>query len=149
MDSGILALVVLAQFHQVTVDPEQIRKEFGANGRDLTPQEVLRAARAVGFRARRATPGVRGLKNEILPAIGVGIEGGFFILARVGEDVNGSVPRVLVQEFIPEALRTVTHEELCRIWTGEAILLVPHSGFSLGRFRPSGSCRVGPVLVEF
>jgi len=92
---------------------------------------------------------LRGLKNGILPAIGIGMEGRFFILARVGEDINGPVPRVLVQEFAPSRLRTVTHEELCRVWTGEAILLAPHSGFSLGRFRPSGNCRIGPSIIEF
>ena len=52
-DTGILALVVLAQFHQIAVDQERIRHEFGNPGTPFTPEDILRTARILGFRARK------------------------------------------------------------------------------------------------
>lgn len=149
MDSGILSLVVLAQYHHIAIDPEQIRRQFNISGCICTPEDILKAAKAIGFRAKQANVGLRGIRNDILPAIGITGNGRYFILARVSEGRDGMPPRVLIQEFSPTALLTVNAEELGRTWTGEAILLVPRSGFTLGRFRPSGNTRMFPLLVDF
>ena len=87
-DSGILALVVLAQFHQIAVDPDRIRHEFGNPGTPFTPENILRAAKTLGFRARKVDSSLDRLSSAILPAIGIDTQGTFFIIAKVARDAH-------------------------------------------------------------
>ena len=43
-DSGLLALVMLARFHEVAADPEQVRHHFGTHGKPLDERDLVRAA---------------------------------------------------------------------------------------------------------
>jgi hypothetical protein len=52
-DIGFISLVVLAQYHQGAIDPERIRHEFTDAGRAYTPDDILCAVKAFGFRAKK------------------------------------------------------------------------------------------------
>lgn len=143
-DSGILALVVLAQYHQIAVEPDKIRHQFGEAGKAFTSTEILRAAKSLGFRAKHVSSSADRLTNQFLPAIGLDKNGNYLIIARVA-DASGETPRkVLIQQIVPSSLHSVTLEELEKIWTGELILLAPRGGlanlnrsFNLRWFLPS------------
>jgi ATP-binding cassette, subfamily B, bacterial HlyB/CyaB len=143
-DSGVIALVVLSQFHQIAVEPDKIRHQFGEADKPFTSTDILRAAKSLSFRAKLINSTADRLTNEFLPAIGLDKKGNYFIIARVGEPVGGASPKILIQELIPSALKSVTLEELEEMWTGELILLAPRGSlaaiqrvFNLRWFLPS------------
>ena len=96
-DSAIIALVTLARYHQVAIDPGRVRHQFGEAGKPFTSLEILRAAKALGFRARlvRSSPGR--LANGFLPAVGLKKDGTYFIIARAGGDGDTADGKVLIQ----------------------------------------------------
>ncbi len=143
-DSAVIALVILARYHQVAIEPDRVRHQFGEAGKPFTSLEILRAATSLGFRARlvRSSPGR--LANGFLPAVGLKKDGTYFIIARVGGGGEAAGGKVLIQEIAPSALRSVSLSELDGLWSGELILLAPRGGlanltrtFNLRWFLPS------------
>ena len=53
-DTGLLCLAMLARYHQVAADPDQLAHEFRADGAPFGVTEILLAARKLDLRARRA-----------------------------------------------------------------------------------------------
>lgn len=148
-DSGILALVVLAQFHQIAVDPGRIRHEFGNPGTPFTPENILRAAKTLGFRARKVDSSPDRLSSSILPAIGIDNQGQFFIIAKVARDEQGALQKVLIQELAPPAVRSISADELLSLWSGTMILLTPRGVFGFGTHRPFNLSWFIPSLVKY
>lgn len=148
-ESGIRALVVLAQFHQIAIDPGRIRHEFGDPGVPFTLEDILRAARAFGFRARKVESSLERLSSGILPAIGVNTQGKFFIIAKIDRDEQGTVQKVLIQELVPPAVRSMSADELLTFWTGTMILLTPRGALGSGAHRPFSLSWFIPSLVRY
>ena len=61
-DTGLLCLAMLARYHQVAADPDQLAHEFRADGAPFGVTEILLAARKLDLRARRAK--VRGSVDD-------------------------------------------------------------------------------------
>lgn len=162
-DSGAQALLTIAQYHQVAAELSQLRHQFANTGQPLGDAELLRAAKALGFKARQASTTVDQLTNAVLPAIAKSCKGQYFIIARVasagsdkfgGNSVNDPASAAFgVEQTIAKALilqpgqlgpREVTVNELSRVWSGEVIFLSRRSGvfeavreFDIGWFIPS------------
>jgi subfamily B ATP-binding cassette protein HlyB/CyaB len=115
MDTGLACLVMLSQFHAVAADPEKLRHEFSRDGQALGVIDILNAAKSVGLVAARRRPSPDRLAMSALPAIAIGKDGGFFILARVDQD------KVLIQEpgaAGPQIIELAAFDET---WSGELI----------------------------
>ncbi|MDQ7990135.1 MAG: type I secretion system permease/ATPase [Candidatus Dactylopiibacterium sp.] len=82
-DSGLQCLVMLARFHALAADAEQLAHEFGAGGAGFGRTEILLAAKKLGLAARCVRPHPARLETTPLPAMAACREGGFIILARV------------------------------------------------------------------
>ena len=52
MDSALACLVMLARFHQVAIEPEQIKHEFASNQGMMTEADVLLAAKKSGLKVK-------------------------------------------------------------------------------------------------
>ena len=113
-DSGLEALVMLLRLHGIPADPGQIRHRFG--GGAIRTREMLRCARDFNLKARIYATKWSRLKNTPLPGIAELRDGGFLLLAKVGEG------KALVQRpgSRPELMTEVQLEAL---WTGELILM--------------------------
>ncbi len=148
-DGGVRALVVLARFHQVALDPGRVRHEFGTPGTPFSPQDIVRAALGSGFRAKIVESSVERLNDAVLPAIGMDTQGGFFILARTARDEQGTVEKVLVQDLSPPKVRSVGTDELKTFWSGSMILLTPRGAFGFGTHRPFNLSWFIPSLVKY
>src|SRR5438105_15894210 len=90
-DTGLSELVMLLRFHGLPVDAEQLRHRFGTGG-PLGIPEMLRCAKEFGLKARAVASQWSRLSRISLPAIAEDREGGFFLLAKVGDD------RVLIHD---------------------------------------------------
>ena len=54
MDSGLSCLVFMARFLRLPVEPDQLRFEAGKTDQHFTAQDVVRAAKRLDLKARRA-----------------------------------------------------------------------------------------------
>jgi subfamily B ATP-binding cassette protein HlyB/CyaB len=82
MDSGLLSLAMIAQLHQVAVDPGQLQHQFAHEGEACSIDELLRAARRLGFKAKSVTLAEDDIESKILPILASSNDGEYFILAR-------------------------------------------------------------------
>lgn len=116
-DTGLMCLVMLARFHNIAASAEQLTHTFAEEGRPLDQAQLLLAAQQLGLKARYARSTAARLVHTPLPAIAFGVDGSFFIIARVDQ---GKVlihnPQVLRQEVLEL-------EALSARWTGELILV--------------------------
>ncbi|BCS53646.1 type I secretion system permease/ATPase [Geobacter sp. SVR] len=130
IDSALACFVMLARFHAVAVEPDQIRHQYGGSGHKLGTTEILLAAKAHGLKARVVTTRFERLDRTPLPAIAETIDGEFVILARVDAD------QVLFQD--PHAGRPLQchRDEWLARWNGRLILFASRASLTgdLARF---------------
>jgi subfamily B ATP-binding cassette protein HlyB/CyaB len=79
-NAGLDAFVFLLQFHGVAVDAGQLRHQYGS---DFGFPEMLRAAKALGLKARAITSDFSRLGRTPLPAIAGDQRGRYFIIGKV------------------------------------------------------------------
>ena len=153
MDSGLESLALVARLHQIAVDVGQLRHQFSQPNQPFTSDDLLLAAKSLGFKAKLSSSTVSQLNNNILPAIGQTQDGQFFILARiedarvaVGEAAANSEPKqkYLIQRPGNKTPEVLGLEELKQLWSGQLVMLAPrhggfgkHQTFNLSWFIPS------------
>lgn len=125
MDSGCQSLVALARMQQIPAEYQQLRHEYGQADAPFTNTDLLRAAKAIGFKARKITSSVKELSNSTLPAIAKSPDGEFFIIAKVSQEDSGQALILYPNEQAP---RQITLEELEAFWMGDLILLTKRGG---------------------
>jgi len=111
LHSGLKCLAALAGFHQVAVDPQQLQANFSAAG-EVTPTDLIRAAREIGFKARIVTFSLNKIQQASLPAIASTKGGQYFIIARLAEEADQSSPKILIHDLSEANPRTISLEEL-------------------------------------
>src|SRR2546423_15142660 len=82
-DAGLAVLVTLLRFHGIGAGAEQIRHQVGRAAVGVS--EMLRVARGFGLKARVCRSSCKRLDKTPLPGIAVLRDGGFLLLAKVGE----------------------------------------------------------------
>ncbi|OAI93322.1 type I secretion system permease/ATPase [Pseudomonas putida] len=116
-DSGLACLVMLARYHNLAVNPEQLLHRFAVgNGRFCTSL-ILQAFKQLGLKARVSNCPVERLRHLPLPAIALDGEGGYFIITKVDGD------QVLLQDPRLTSPQVSTLDALSRRWSGEVILV--------------------------
>ncbi|MDO9007800.1 MAG: ABC transporter transmembrane domain-containing protein, partial [Thiobacillus sp.] len=123
MDTGLTCLVMLARFHQIAADPEQLAHQFKVSGEPLGRPDILLAAKHLGLQAKPVKTTIDRLDRTPLPAMAVDKDGGYFILARFDAD------KALIHDPKAERPEVVTRDELLARWqsadkgqSGELIL---------------------------
>jgi subfamily B ATP-binding cassette protein HlyB/CyaB len=141
-DTGLMCLVMLARFHALAADPDQLAHEFRVDGRMFGRTEILLAAKKLGLRAKRVRTTVARLDRTPLPAIAVTADGGYVVLARVGQD------KALVQDPLEKKPRVLAMAEFEATWSGELILFASKASLAgeLARFDLSWFI---PPLVKY
>ncbi len=159
MDSGLCALALVAQLHQIATDIGQLQHQFGQHDQYCSIQDLLRAAKTLGFRARHSRATVSQLKNPSLPAILETRDGQFFVLARVeqmDEGVSGLAEesvskqvRALIQVPAEGKPRVISADELEQLWSGEIIMLTPRQPEVFARFHEFNLSWFLPSLIKY
>ncbi|MFB4202369.1 MULTISPECIES: type I secretion system permease/ATPase [Arhodomonas] len=117
VDTGLACLRLVSRYYQLPADERQLRREFSPAGETVDPLTLIRAARTLGLRAKRAHGRALRLATMPLPAIAELTDGTFVVLARVGDD------RVLIHDPREGRPRSVNVEDFQAEWTGRAILI--------------------------
>lgn len=130
IDSGLACLVVLARFHGVAADPAQLAHLHRVDGRPFDVTSVLLAAKALRLKAKQIDSSVDRLMKLPLPAIAIGSDGEFFVLARADEQT------VLIQDPTSGQPQILSYAQLQQRWSGRLILLTSRASIlgDLARF---------------
>ncbi len=133
-DSGLIGLVMLARFHNIAADADQLAHDFKEPGKVFGVPQILLAARQLGLKARRVRTALPRLGRTPLPALAIDRDGHFFVLARVDGDPGAE--RVLLQDPCGERPQILSAGELAARWSGELILFTSRASLAgeLARF---------------
>ncbi len=123
-DSGLIGLVMLARFHGVAADPDQLAHDFSESGRNFGTPQILLAAKQLGLKARAVHTEWDRLEHTPLPALIRHVDGRYVILARRDGD------QVLIQDPGAERPQIQTREEFCAKWSGELILFTSRASLA-------------------
>jgi subfamily B ATP-binding cassette protein HlyB/CyaB len=123
-DSGLLGLSLIAGYYRIAADPEQMRRELAISNRASTSEDVLRAAKLIGMKAR-VVVGVSAARLGALPLpiLAPCADHGFAIISA------GSAKGVL--RYVDPARRIVKEgrpDEILALTKGEAILVARRIG---------------------
>jgi subfamily B ATP-binding cassette protein HlyB/CyaB len=118
---GAEAFALAAALCGMPIDASEVTHRFGASG-EVTFLEMLRAARALGLRARLLRPAPSRLNTSPMPAIARGQDGQFFVIARVAVSDDKKTTRLLIQRpgGPPEAMPLETFAE---VWDGAIVVI--------------------------
>ncbi len=144
MDSGLLSLGLVAQLQNIAVDPGQLQHQFGPEEGACSTEDILRAAKSLGFKVNSTCCKPCDLNPGILPAIARAQNGTFFVIARISEQDKAS-RRYLVVQPDKQQPDSLSAEQLGALWDGQIILLTPagkpgsreNTPFNLRWFVPS------------
>jgi len=117
VDTGLLCLLLVARYHGLAADPEQLRHQFGENGRRLSESALLRAAKSLGFKAGVVPGDWARLTATPLPALARLTDGRYLVLAKADAE------KVLAQA--PDQARPLVlpRQEFESIWSGQLLLV--------------------------
>jgi subfamily B ATP-binding cassette protein HlyB/CyaB len=116
LDTGLTCLVMLARFHQIAADPEQLAHQFKASAEGFGKPDILLAAKHLGLQAKVVKTSIDRLDRTPLPAMAVDKDGGYFILARFDAD------KALIHDPKAERPEIVSRDQLLARWSSELIL---------------------------
>ncbi|OYY73520.1 MAG: type I secretion system permease/ATPase [Gammaproteobacteria bacterium 28-57-27] len=116
LDRGLACLVMLARFHQIAADPDQLAHQFKTSGEAFSQTDILLAAKHLGLQAKAVKTSIDRLERTPLPAMALDSSGGYFILARFEGD------KVLIHDPMAERPQVVSRDELLARWSGGLIL---------------------------
>lgn len=144
MDSGLLSLALVAQLHQIAVNPGQLQHQFAPEDSGCSVDDLLRAARSLGCKAKKLCLTTSELSQRTLPAVAQAKLGGYFVIVQIMAEQAGD-QRYLVRRMDRSQPEIIGSCELVELWSGELILLVPErhltkswsSSFNLRWFIPS------------
>lgn len=123
-DTGLIGLVMLARFHGVAADPDQLAHDFKASGQPFDVPQILLAAKQLGLKARKVRTDLSRLPQTPLPALAIDTDGRFLILARVDE------AQVLIHDPRVARPQAVSAEAFGARWSGELILFASRASLA-------------------
>ncbi|MGH7254746.1 MAG: cysteine peptidase family C39 domain-containing protein, partial [Nitrospirales bacterium] len=121
-DSGILCLLILARYFGIPSDGGQLRHQFAERGKPLALNDLLRAAKHLGFKAGVVDSAWERLANVPLPAIVPLRDGRYVVLGKL----NGET--ALVQDPAHGPPQVVPRADFEGRWTGQVVLLTTRAG---------------------
>lgn len=122
LDSGALSLVILLRFFGMPGDVEQLRHQFARPGEPFDANDVVRASRRLGLKARLIRSNWDRLQRTNLPAVAEGVDGSFVIAAQLRND------KILIQDPSQSKPITLTREQFESNWTGRLVLIARRAG---------------------
>src|SRR5262249_8910966 len=113
--SSVDAFVLLLRFHEIALDPAQIRHQLGTSSFGVT--EILRCAKGLRLKARATVTDWTRLAKTPLPALAECHDGSFIVLGKVVDD------KAIVQDPRVGRPELLGRAELEARWSGRLILV--------------------------
>lgn len=129
-DSGLAALVLIARFHGIAADVEQLRHNFAITNGTAGESELVLAARSIGLKARSVKLAADRFSSTPFPALVLGKNGKHFILA------GGDTEKALVLDPLENSPRQIAVGEVSERSQGRILLFASRASLAgdLARF---------------
>jgi len=121
IDSGLSSLVLVARFHQVAANPQQLAHHFGLHERQFSSQDIVLAARHLNLKAKSVKVSFEQLEKIALPAIAEDNSGNYVVLARAEDG------KVLIQDPVVGKPEMLTEDAFAERWSGRLLLITRRS----------------------
>lgn len=137
VDTGLASLILIAKYHGIAVDPEQIKHVFAIGSDGMNTTDIIRAAKELGLKAKEANVQFERIQKLRLPAITKIKDHGYVILAKVENE------QVLILNPAESKPRIVKKDEFLLHWEGKTILFAfrgtkeKEEGFGIKWFIPA------------
>lgn len=141
-DLGLAGLVLLAQFHGLPADANQLRHVYGQQGEPFEAMALLLAAKRLGLKARFVEAAADRLDKVALPALAWRSDGEHFLIAKAGAD------QVLVQDLRSRRSLVLTQEQFQQRYEGR-MLLVASRASVLGELAKFDFRWFVPAVVKY
>jgi subfamily B ATP-binding cassette protein HlyB/CyaB len=116
MDTGLSALMIIARFHGVAANPEQIKHVFAVGAAGMNTTDILRAAKELGLKAKAVNVKFERLQKIQLPAIAEMINKEYVIIAKAEKE------QALVLNPGEKKPVIIKREDFLLQWAGKTIL---------------------------
>jgi subfamily B ATP-binding cassette protein HlyB/CyaB len=123
-DLGLAGLVVLAQFHGVAVQPEQLRHDAGRGDAPFDETELLLAAKKLGLKARVVDQPADRLDRIALPALALQPDGSHFVIAKLSADT------VLVHDLQQRGPKILPRAQFEQAYAGRLLLVASRAALA-------------------
>ncbi|MBH5326245.1 type I secretion system permease/ATPase [Salmonella enterica] len=118
-DFGLYALEILAQYHNVSINPEEIKHKFDLNGTGLDLTSWLLAAKSLELKVKSVRKTVERLNYIYLPALVWREDGRHFILTKVNKESNN----YLIYDLEQRNPRVLQRSEFEMLYQGNIVLI--------------------------
>ena len=142
IDTGLLCLVMVAGYHGLAVDPEQLRHTLALGPEGMGSMEILRGARELGLKAKEAQVSFDRLKHLHMPAIASFDGGKFIVLAKTDSD------KVLIFDPIEGKPKLLSKNDFIGQWK-ERIILLTYRKSTAPSERPFGLTWFLPSIWKY
>lgn len=119
IDYGLHALVILAQYHNVAVNPEEVKHKFDLDGKGLDLVAWLLAAKSLELKVKRVKKSIERLPFIHLPALIWRDDGQHVILTKIDTQTN----RYLIFDLEERNPKVLSAAEFHEIFQGDVILI--------------------------
>lgn len=141
-DLGLAGLVLLAKFHDVAADAQQLAHHFGRNGELFDEATLLLAAKQLGLKARIFPQAAARLDKITLPALSLQADGVHFIIAKVSEQ------SILIHDLQLQRPQALSRAEFESRYSGR-LLVVTSRASALGQLAKFDFRWFVPAVVKY
>lgn len=118
-DYGLYALTILAKYHNIAVNPEELKHKFDIDGSGLNLTSWLLAAKSLELKTKKVKKSVERLPFVHLPALIWREDGQHFILTKIDKETG----RYLIFDLVQRSPRVLEKDEFNEQYEGEIILI--------------------------
>jgi ATP-binding cassette, subfamily B, bacterial HlyB/CyaB len=141
-DCALTGLVLLAQFHNVAADAEQLAHQYGRAGELFDETTLLLAAKYLGLKARLISQPADRLDKVTLPALSWQPDGNHFIVAKANDET------VLIHDLVQQRPKVVPRAEFESLYAGR-LLMVTSRASVLGQLAKFDFRWFVPAVVKY
>jgi ATP-binding cassette, subfamily B, bacterial HlyB/CyaB len=124
VDTGLLGLAMISGYYRIAADPAQLRHQMALSARAANGEDLVRAARLLGLKARIVRRAGRSRFASVpLPAI-VGLKTGTFEVLAPGSAKN----KLRLINPVDHRARELTPKEISALSSGQIVLITRRVG---------------------
>lgn len=143
-DYGLHALVILAQYHNVAVSPEEIKHKFDPEGKGVDLVAWLLAAKSLELKAKKVKKSIDRLPFIHLPALIWRDDGQHFILTKIDTQTN----RYLIFDLKERNPKVLSAVEFQQVFQGNVILLTSRASI-MGKLAKFDFTWFIPAIIKY
>lgn len=118
-DTGLHCLILVANYHNISADYEQIKHSFAIDDDGMNTLQMLKASSELGLKSKKATIQLKRLYKLPLPAVLITKEGEYLVLAKAKDD------QFLIFDPLIGKPSSLSTREMIELWSNDIILFSP------------------------